>query len=157
EQLINTEARQAERLSISGEPKNLEEAQRLINDAVERGEALLKLASSQPTMAGKHARALLPNTERQSILGSTYKRQAAVLLHAGKPWSLVCAALERARVAYAAGEPDVTVPGWDPYTRINRLQLDALLGNPITDLSEIELCQQAARTRFHARYDFFDA
>jgi hypothetical protein len=96
--------------------------------------------------------------ERQSILGSAYKRKAIVQLLERHAWKDIQPTLALARDAYArgAGEPDS--PDWDPYGLINRLQLDALLGNEAAvDASLIAKCQDAARSRFDQTGEFFDA
>src|SRR5690606_4996158 len=153
EQLIDLEARQAGRLSASGKPADIAQAQQLADMAIERGVALVRLGSD----GGASAQALLrPNLERQSILGSAYKRKAIVLARDGAGWDVVRAAIALARDAYAAGDAGPEMPGWNPYARINRLQLDALLGDVPADDEQAAACLHAARTRFQSRYDFFD-
>ncbi|MBL8436480.1 MAG: CHAT domain-containing protein [Zoogloea sp.] len=155
ELLANIEARQAERLARQGRPGALQMA----DDAVARIEALVRLSAVSPTAARPVAPAgSPPNLERQSILGSAYKRKAIVQLLDRQAWRDIQPTLALARDAYArgAGEPDS--PGWDPYGLINRLQLDALLGDvAAVDPQLIASCQAAARLRFGQTWDFFDA
>ncbi|HRP66152.1 MAG TPA: CHAT domain-containing protein [Thauera sp.] len=128
---------------------------------------------------------LRPSAERQAILGSACKRRAMILLRGAQPpgediaaagedtpapgaraakgqagaerkaWAAVRDALRDARDAYALGEGDPAQADWDPYTRINRLQLDWLLGEAV-DLAMLEQCQAVARKRFERRFGFFD-
>ena len=155
ELLANIEARQAERLARQGRPGALQMA----DDAVARIEALVRLSAASPTAPQPAAPAgSRPNVERQSILGSAYKRKAIVQLLDRQAWRDIQPTLALARDAYArgAGEPDS--PGWDPYGLINRLQLDALLGDvAAVDPQLIAACQAAARLRFGQTWDFFDA
>ncbi|WP_166359555.1 CHAT domain-containing protein [Pseudomonas akapageensis] len=168
EQLVNIEARRAQTLGEqaqelhkkgqTAEAKALAgSALALINDAIARATALIKLASPHPYSASSAQDSSAGHPERQAILGSAYKRKAAILWIARKPWKAVEPSLIRARDAYALGEGDPNMPDWDPYTRINRLQLDALLGVEHADLSEVVRCQAAARARFQKGFDFFDA
>ena len=149
EQLINLEAREGEWRSLPGSNQNLEEAQRLAFSAVKRIAALEDLTSGG---------SLAVNVERQSIFGSAHKRAAAVALRAGQGWEAAEASLKRAREAYARGEGDPSVPGWNPYACINRLQLDAVLGADADDARRVALARSelAARTLFATTYDFFD-
>lgn len=155
ELLANVEARQAERLARQGRPGALQMA----DDAVARIEALVRLSAASPTAPQPAAPpGSPPNVERQSILGSAYKRKAIVQLLERQSWSDIQPTLALARDAYArgAGEPDS--PDWDPYGLINRLQLDALLGNEAAvDAGLIAKCQDAARSRFDRTWEFFDA
>lgn len=155
ELLANIEARQAERLARQGRPGALQMA----DDAVARIEALVRLSAASPTAPQPAAPAgSRPNVERQSILGSAYKRKAIVQLLERQSWSDIQPTLALARDAYArgAGEPDS--PDWDPYGLINRLQLDALLGDEAAvDAGLIAKCQDAARSRFDQTGEFFDA
>jgi hypothetical protein len=150
EQLINLEAREGEWLSTPGSNRNLDEAQRLALSAVKRITALqdLTYGASAPL-----------NVERQSIFGSAYKRAAAVALRAGQGWEAAEASLKKAREAYVRGEGDPSVPGWNPYACLNRLQLDAVLGANADDAHQLALarCELAARSRFATTYDFWDA
>ncbi|RYU58189.1 CHAT domain-containing protein [Methylolobus aquaticus] len=149
EQLINLEAREGEWRSLPGSNQDLDEAQRLARSAVKRITALEDLTSG----------AAVPlNVERQSIFGSAYKQAAAVALRAGQGWEAVEASLKKARDAYARGEGDPSMPGWNPYACLNRLQLDAVLGAPADDACRVALarCKRAARSRFAATYDLFD-
>lgn len=155
ELLANIEARQAERLARQGRPGALQMA----DDAVARIEALVRLSATSPAAPQPAApTGSPPNVERQSILGSAYKRKAIVQLLDKQAWSAIRPTLALARDAYArgAGEPDS--PDWDPYGLINRLQLDALLGNEAAvDAGLVAKCQDAARKRFDRTWEFFDA
>jgi len=152
EQLANLEARQAERLSVDTPD---DAALALADCALARLRHLIALAAEgpdpEPGTAGR-------NLERQAILGSALKRKAVVLARCGKPWAEVAPVLVESRDAYARcqGTPD-SAPGWNPYSYLNRLQLDALLG-ATTDLrQESQTCQDVSAVRFQQSYDFFDA
>lgn len=154
EKLANIEARQAEALARDRQPGALAMAE----DAVARMEALVRLGSPSPSGLQPGATTgSPPNLERLAVLGSTYKRKAFVQLLGGQAWPAIEPTLALARDAYAqvAGDPDA--PGWDPYGLINRLQLDALLGDAPADPGLIARCQDAALRRFRQSGDFFDA
>ncbi|VVN05274.1 hypothetical protein PS662_03563 [Pseudomonas fluorescens] len=168
EQLVNLEARRAEDLAEKAREmrKRGEAAEAmaqektalsLINDAIARATALIRLASPHPDSATQTQSLGTGHPERQAILGSAYKRKAVILSLARSPWNVVRPSLILARDAYAMGEGDPNLPEWNPYGRINRLQLDALLGVVHPDLGEVLRCQTAARGRFQKGYDFFDA
>src|SRR5690606_32072934 len=82
--------------------------------------------------------------------------KAIVLARSGEGWDTVLAVLQAARDAYDAGDAGPESPGWNPYARVNCLQLDALTGNVPVDGAQVAACLRAARTRFTSRYDFFD-
>lgn len=154
EKLANIEARQAEALARGKQPGSLAMA----DDAVARMEALVRLGSPSPT--GSQPDALTgspPNLERMAVLGSAYKRKAFVQRLNGQAWPAIQPTLVLARDAYARGAGDPDAPGWDPYGLINRLQLDALLGDAPPDPGLIARCQDAASLRFRQNGDFFDA
>ena len=150
EQLINLEAREAERLTRGA--GNQAEASALADSAVTRAEALRMLAGGTD---------IAINPERQSIFGSTYKRQAIVRMRTGASWSDVEQVLRRARDDYRLGEGHPRASDWNPYACINRLQLDALLNDHGSEEKQIDelvdTCRAAARARFERSYDFFDA
>ena len=163
EQLINMEARQAERLSLPGPGQDLVAAAVLIDDALARVQALSTLSGLHPAgnaapVDALRADALRPNTERQSIIGSVWKRKALIMLRSPAPKKkAVREALLHARDAYARGEADARATDWNPYARINRLQLDAVLGEaPVGEL-DASACAAAARARFKHRFEFWDA
>lgn len=159
EQLANMEARQAERLSEPGPAQDLKTAPHLVNDAIARLTSLLTLASHKPHGEQDVPSAnMSPNLERLAVLASAYKRKAIILSRAGEPWKKVSAQLALSRKTYALGEgsPD-TVADWNPYGTINRMQLDALLGDAPAIEAQFEQCEKAARARFAQSYDFFDA
>ena len=163
EQLINMEARQAERLSVPGTGQDLAAATVLIDDALARVQALSTLSGLHPAVNAApidalRADALRPNTERQSIIGSAWKRKALILLRSPEPEKdAVREALLRARDAYARGEADARATDWNPYARINRLQLDAVLGETPAGEVDASACAAAARARFEQRFEFWDA
>jgi hypothetical protein len=159
EQLANLEARQAERLSEPGPAQDLKTAPRLANDAIARLTSLITLASPKPHGAQDVLCAdMPPNLERLAILASAYKRKAIILSRASETWKKVAAQLALSRNTYALGEgsPE-TITDWNPYGAINRLQLDALLGDAPAAETQFEQCEKAARARFAQSYDFFDA
>ncbi len=168
EQLVNIEARHAQSLGEearksrkegdTAKAKALEqEALLMIDDAIARATALIRLASQHPTGTSSNTSSGAGHLERQALLGRAYKRRAAILLGGGHLWSEVKPALVAARNAYALGEGDANMPDWNPNARINRLQLDALLGEVHTDFNDILRCQVAARVRFQRGFDFLDA
>ncbi len=158
EQLINMEARQAERLSMPGTGQDLAAATVLIDDALARVQALSTLSGLHPAADALRADGLRPNTERQSIIGSVWKRKALILLRSPAPKKkAVREALMHARDAYARGEADARATDWNPYARINRLQLDAVLGEAPAGEVDASACATAARARFEHRFEFWDA
>jgi CHAT domain-containing protein/pimeloyl-ACP methyl ester carboxylesterase len=151
EQLANLEARSAAKLAskVSATPADLGQALLRVEVAIRRLENLRQLGEGW-------ADSDQPNTERQSILGSAYKRKAVVLLAQGKSWKALQPVLQSARDAYAQGEGDPASPRFDPYGMVNRLQLDALLGSPAPNTGDlVALCKQAAQRRFDADFDFW--
>ncbi|MCK6395901.1 CHAT domain-containing protein [Zoogloea sp.] len=149
ELLANIEAREAARRSEAGSPPDLQrlaEASALLDTAIGRLEALL-------TRLGPAT----PNPERQFLLGSALKRKALLAVRSQRGWAEVAGLLTQARDAYATGEGDPATPGWNPYGRINRVQLDALLGQPGATDADVEVCITATRARFRRSFDFFDA
>lgn len=149
ELLANIEAREAARRGETGSPPDLQrlaEASALLDTAIGRLEALL-------TRLGPAT----PNPERQFLLGSALKRKALLAARSKQGWAEVARLLTQAREAYATGEGDPATPGWNPYGRINRLQLDALLGQPGATDADVDICITATRARFRQSFDFFDA
>lgn len=159
EQLINMEAREAERLSGPGEGQDLKAAATLIDDALARAGALSALSGEHPATAARGAETPpVPNAERQGIFGSAWKRKAMVLLRGPEPeLQAVREALSRARDAYAAGEGDARATDWNPQARINRLQLDAVLGDAGAGGVDALACVERARRRFERSFAFWDA
>jgi hypothetical protein len=159
EQLANMEARQAERLSEPGPAQDMKAALRLANDALARLTSLLTLASPKPYgEPDVHSTDMPHNLVRLAILASAYKRKAIIMSRTGETWKKVAAQLALSRKTYAQGEDSPeTVADWNPYGTINRLQLDALLGDAPAIDAQFEQCEKAAWTRFAQSYDFFDA
>ncbi len=154
EQLANLEARE-------GEWRGGPEGVRLVDRAIDRLNSLL--AATGPTLvepAQSPQAPSRPNAERWSMLGSAYKRKATLLGRQGKPWSRVRELLEKSRSAYAQAAPKIESADFDPYSIINELQLDGLLGStvPVQELEKrARHCQEVARRRFAETYGFFDA
>ena len=158
EQLINLEARQAENLSAPGAGQDLVAAMAMIDDALARIVALTTLCGQHPASARGPGAALRPNTEREAIIGSAWKRKARIVLRSPSPaLEAVRDALRQARDAYARAEGDATASDWNPYARINRLQLDALLGELASGGADAVRCAEVARARFGRSYAFWDA
>ncbi len=155
EQLANLEAR-------AGETKGGTEGLALIDIAIARLRGLLSCTGGAPTEedTGSHRRA---NTERWSLLGSAWKRRAALLAKGeSKTWDDIQAALECSRNAYSRAEGDTSGSRFDPYPVLNRLQLDGLLGgfDDAAKAQRIDLARRsadAARRRFAESYDFWHA
>jgi CHAT domain-containing protein/pimeloyl-ACP methyl ester carboxylesterase len=161
EQLANYESRQAERMGrqairqLDSEPDKAKEildaALKLADSAIARLWDLVNMTGATETAPAQ------ANTERQSLLGSAWKRKAALMLAGGQGWQAVQPILKAARDAYANGEGSSEAAGFNPYGMINRLQLDALLGDKAPALASlVALCQAAARRRFVQDYEFFD-
>lgn len=143
EQLANLEARTAAKLA---DPKAALER---IEQAIARLEHLRQLTAGP---------ASVPNTERACLLGSAYKRKAEFLAKAGKGWGAVEKALGAARDAYVRGEANPASPLFAPYATLNRLQLDAVLGQaPKGWEALVEQCKAAARRGFEQKFDFWNA
>ena len=154
EKLANFEARSAERLAATGKAADADAALARIAAAQRRLELLIRLACADP---GPHPGAPRGNAERQSLLGSTLKRRAAIELH--RPKGGLKPALDwlrQARDAYASAE---SMASDDSYAVLNRLQLDALLGHPKTpDVDEtIDRVREAAAQRYATDFDFWQA
>ncbi len=160
EQLANFEAR-------TGEKKAGAEGLALIEKAIKRIKGLL---SSTEASVSDQTKA---NIERYAILGSAYKRKAAVLLKMEKPWSEIRLAIQKCKEAYRQGEDTVELQGDNIYTILNRIQLDALLSRVSNEKTEqaneytaenkeadrilAQRCQEEVRKRFEKSYDFYDA
>ncbi len=138
EQLANLEAR-------AGAARN---DVALIESAIRRLEALVALGEQ--------------GSERWQLLGSAFKRLAAVQLRKRRPARRAALrALEQARDAYAHAEQQSATGEPDPYAALNRLMLDAVLGLPDKEgdaaIALASRCEEAARERFARSHDFFDA
>jgi len=158
EQLANLEAR-------TGEKKGGKEGLALIDRAITGLTGLLEISmpmTGEKEAAAKtgSAEARRMNVERWSLLGSAWKRKAAVLA-ADDPQGML-AALEKSRRAYASCEGTTSDEDFNPYAMLNRLQLDGILGGlSANEVSErVHLagqCARSARQRFARTYSFWDA
>jgi CHAT domain-containing protein/pimeloyl-ACP methyl ester carboxylesterase len=161
EQLANLEARSAAKLAskvLATPADQTTPAQRKadLQRAADRVDVAIRRLESLQQLGEGWADTDQPNTERLSILGSAYKRQALILQAQGASWKALQPVLQRARDAYAQGEGDPSAPRFDPYGMVNRLQLDALLGTPAANTADlVALCRQAAKRRFDAQFDFW--
>ena len=186
EQLANIEARLGERIAraaLDKPPTDAAEAQRgedTIRRAIERLTMLDSIvAGPLPVVAGAGAgagagaaQALHRNAERAALLGSAWKRLAAVqaqrLLHlpdsakAAERQALLDAmrqALQQAVDAYRSGEGQPGGANFRPYNVLNRLALDSLLIDPAADAGHREAkalaaqCRQALTAAFGAEGD----
>ncbi len=180
EQLANLEARQAAALAeqafglpvpdeAARKQQCLEEAQQLVEMAIQRLEGLIQI-TQQTQLATTYdaGQGSITNTERYALLGSAYKRQALIRLYSGAAWDgadgkpegCIREALLKSREAYLKGEGLSFGYNFKPYAVINRLQLDGLLqiGSDAHEYTPlVEKAQIAARQRFKESYDFFDA
>ena len=124
----------------------------MADDAVARIEALVRLGgrlAHRP--AARSAPGPSPNLERQSILGSAW-RKAIVQLLDRQAWPDIPPTLALARGRPTpAGAGDPRQPRLGPYGLINRLQLDALLGNEAA--VDAGLIAKPARTPPRSRFD----
>lgn len=148
EQLANLEARQG------GKTKDVP----LIKRAIARMLGLAQAATGD----GDSMRAPL-NAERCAMLGSAYKRLAAVLASASAGPEIqddegaVQGALESSADWYrkAAGEPGQ--PGFSPYCAQNRLAIEAVLGTHEVGAAErARTSGEVARQRYATSRDYFD-
>lgn len=159
EQLANFEARSASALLRAGDaPGALARVQR----AVARLELLLAMACADP--AGAPATAVAAsapgNPERLALLGSARKRKAEILLDLpDQGWPQIEGELRAARDAYLRAEQSTgSGRGPDSYAVLNRLQLDALLGEPADGRADlIAQVQTAAADRFAQGLSPWDA
>ncbi|MGQ0593949.1 MAG: CHAT domain-containing protein [Gammaproteobacteria bacterium] len=160
EQLANLEAR-------AGEKQGGAEGMALIERAIDRLEGLLS-CTREPASEGATAETLggakgRTNAERWSLLGSAWKRKAAVIAGTSSPdWVDVKKALERSRNAYQGGFGSAGGADLEPYPVLNWLQLNGLLGDFDPDTKDqliqwAEYAAKRARQRFAGSYDFFDA
>ncbi len=138
EQLANLEAR-------TGEARN---DVSLVESAIRRLEALVQMAPE--------------GSERWQLLGSAWKRLAAVQLRKRRPARRsALRALKHARDAYARAQAECSGQALEPYAVLNRLMLDAVLGIEGAQRREAltlaQQCMAAARRRFARSHDFFDA
>jgi len=162
EQLANLEARTGEK--IGGE-----QGVALIDRAIARLTGLLDISApmTDPRAAARKsgsADARRANAERWSLLGSAWKRKAAVL--ARDDTGRMLEALRASRDAYANGEGATSDIGFKPYAMLNRLQLDGILEPSTGGLTAEEVrarvrlaeeCAKIARHDFSRSYDFWDA
>lgn len=151
EQLANAEVRDARRLLRADQPgQALAQVQR----ALRRLEHLQALACHDP--GDEQAAAPPGNAERLSLLGSAHKRQAEVLAALPQPdWGQVAHELRAAQTCYLRAEQ---ASGGASYPLLNRLQLDALLGEPAEGrLALIDQAQAAAADRFASSLSPWDA
>ncbi|GAB3245538.1 DUF7379 domain-containing protein [Chitinimonas naiadis] len=161
EQLANIEARMAVALIEAGLAAPGEQApgqtelkqtyaaaNKLIDDAIRRLSALLEISETD----GRDG-----SQERLALLGSAFKRKAAILMAQKAGWPKVRAALIKSRDRYAQAEGKPTTANWNPYPRLNRLQLDALIGEAPDDGPDAAVCAEAAEARLLHNSDFFDA
>ncbi len=157
EQLANFEARSAEQLGASDDPQRQAQALERIDMALARLTHLIQLSSANPAASASTA---CGNPERQGLLGSAYKRRAALLVRdPAATWETVRPWVHKARNAYLGGEADgADSADVQNYGRLNRLQLDALLGERIGSRAAlVEAVQGSAARRFAATFDFWDA
>ena len=116
--------------------------------SIERGgERLRFLAHAVAAQPGDPDRR--PTAERCGLLGSAWKRRAAILIRDGK---LFDGELKAARDWYARGEGDPDTPEFSPYCALNRLMLDALV-NGTADPAMARKAGTAARERFQVSRD----
>lgn len=169
EQLANLEARSAENL-CDQHAHSKEAFRRCVRDqafkrldrAIERLDHLIAITAQRndDSLGSELAAQPRRNLERWSLLGSAYKTKAQLSARAGYAQSTVWAELKRARDAYQQGEGTPNDPGFNPYSMLNRLQLEAILGidgsrEEIVELAET--CKEMARRRFKDGYSFWDA
>jgi CHAT domain-containing protein/pimeloyl-ACP methyl ester carboxylesterase len=132
EQLANFEARLAEDRG--------DEADALREAAIARLEKLLAVAST---------------AERQSLLGSVYKRRAVAERDASKATEALEKAAEGYRSAHAR---NLARKDFDPYPTLNWLMIEAVLGKRVGDGDALaDRCEAVASERFHRDRRFFDA
>lgn len=178
ELLGNLESRQAEMLSEKAEDQRiaahktgidsslkdkllneqkrlLKEAEVLSDNAIKRLKGLLDITHEMHLLSTANtAEQCQTNVERFALLGSAHKRKAIILLRQNKVWRKE---LQSAILYYRKGEGVSFDLNFNPYTTINRLQLEGIL--QITHENQIilaEKAQAAARQSFTTSLDFFD-
>lgn len=161
EQLANLEARTGE--AVGGE-KGVER----IDRSIERLTQLLACTDDPAFLASEPRVAIAgpvgpANAERWCLLGSAWKRKGGLLARqGGARWKEVSEALSESHAAYHKAGDAAEDQAKHPYSTLNRLQLDGLLGEVDSDTRPqlVELakrCAEVARRRFGDSYDFFDA
>ncbi|CAA6808791.1 MAG: Unknown protein [uncultured Thiotrichaceae bacterium] len=178
ELLGNLESRQAETLSEKAEDQRiaankngiepsvktklikeqkrlLKEAEMLSDNAIKRLKGLLDITHEMHLLSTVNtAEQCQTNVERFALLGSAHKRKAVILLRQNKVWKKE---LQSAIHFYQKGEGVSFDLNFNPYTTINRLQLEGIL--QVTHESQIilaEKAQAAARQSFVTSLNFFD-
>jgi CHAT domain-containing protein len=178
EQLGNLESRQAETLSEQAEEKRiaahkadldktikaklldeqkqlLQEAERLSETAIQRLSGLLKITLEMHRLHTTNASEQCQvNVERFALLGGAYKRKAIILLRQNRAWTNEL--LNSIRY-YKEGEGVSFDLNFNPYTTINRLQLEGVLqSRHDNQIVLAEKAQAAARQSFDNSLSFFD-
>ncbi|MEZ5537295.1 MAG: CHAT domain-containing protein [Thiolinea sp.] len=180
ELLGNLESRQAETLSEEAEEKRiaankadldkdakaqlleeqqqlLQKAEQLSSSAITRLTGLLNITLEMYQLqAPGSSDQVRVNVERFALLGGAYKRKAIILLRQSKDkaWTKE---LQKSIEFYRKGEGVSFDLNFNPYTTINRLQLEGIL--QITHDNQIilaEKAQAAARQSFEQSLSFFD-
>ncbi len=154
EQLANLESRRAFHLAnaqADATPRD-EAALKLAQDLVEK--SIARLRHLHDLTAGLEQNA---NSERHGLQGSAYKRKAFIFHLQGKQWEDIRPCVEEARKAYLGGERPVDGPDFKPYSLLNRLQLDVILGQAPADLNDqLDLIQQTTQQQFAKHFEFWD-
>ena len=144
EQLANLEAR-------TGENQGGQAGKTLVQTAIER------LMALRTGTTGADAGI---NAERAALLGSAYKRLAAVMAKNRSAWRTVAKVLKQSADAYREALGDD--PAATPYNALNHLQSawladDLEAGSADQEIALARRCADTARQRFSQSQDFFDA
>jgi hypothetical protein len=129
-------------------------------DAIERGGRRMEMLTTAVAVDPGTTRAA--TAERCGVIGSAYKRMAAILASkAGTPGEsfdqkAFRAALDSARNWYRKGEGEYGQPGFSPNCALNRLVIDALSGGKDT-VFLADKAGEAAREQFRATRSYWDA
>ncbi len=161
EQLANIEARIGEQAARAALGRTPVDTAALVDGEARIRSAIARLDMLNSLVAGGGAAATPPpNAERAALLGSAWKRLAAVhalrllTLAAKAPAGAVAdavaamqQALQQAADAYRHGEGQPGSAQFRPYNVLNRLALDALLADPASDAGHGEARELAAHCR----------
>jgi hypothetical protein len=148
EQLANLEARQGAQCNDKA----------LIYTAIERLLGLMRAVGR----ADATGDAVAVNAERCALLGSAYKRLAGLLDNCSAQGSAehpngIREALEQSMKWYKRGEGDPQLPHFSPYNCINRLALQAVLGDASpADAPLATRVGKIAASRYLQSRDYFD-
>ena len=154
EQLANLESRLAE---SQGDPELAERAIARLHD-------LNRMTAGALDDGAVKRPSRTPNVERASMIGSAYKRKAAIF--AGKMIGGDRApatvkgyndSVEASITAYKVASGKSSDTGFDPYPALNWLSLSALQGDSKAGVADCDACARKANERFRQSPDIWNA